>query len=220
MATENEKEERRIRVVIADDHPMMREGTRLLLERTADIQVVGTAGLGALALELAQTLRPDVLVLDVRLPDVSGIEVARRLRSGLPEIGIVVLTGYDDVGYYHALVKVGVRGYLRKTSSGEEIIAAVRAVAKGAKVLGYEGSRSAAGGEKEALTAREYEVLCMLVDGHRNGEIADELNVSLKTVEFHVSHIMQKLGARSRAEAVAIVLERGLVQPERGGEAL
>jgi DNA-binding NarL/FixJ family response regulator len=203
----------RIRVAIVDDHPMMREGTRLALQQMADIEVVGIAEDGASALDLVRQLCPDVLVLDVRLPDMSGIEVAERVRSEQPRVGILVLTGYEDVGYFHALVRLGVHGYLRKSASADQIANAVRTVGNGNSALELGELPMPLPGGKEALTAREYEVLRLLVAGRRNGDIADMLSLSLKTVEFHVSHILQKLGARSRAQAVSMALEQRLVLP-------
>lgn len=203
------KGERRTRVVIVDDHPMLREGTRALLEKTPDIEVVGTAGQGTEALRVVAELRPDVLILDVRLPDVSGVEVTRRVREAFPEVAILILTGYDDVGYLRALLDLGIKGYLRKTAKGDEIIDAVRLVAKGKKVLDTGGADN---GEFVGLvTARERDMLRMIGAGMRNSDIADALGLSSKTVEFHISNLLQKLGARSRTEAILKAQQLGLI---------
>lgn len=203
------------RVLIIDDHPMVREGTRALLERSATIKVVGALGEGVAALWLVHELQPDVVLLDVRLPDISGIEVARQLRAEFPAVKVLVVTGYDEIGYARALLQLGVRGYLAKSASGAELIAAVRAVAAGNQVLTAEAARVIIEGRNAPLTAREHEVLQRLVAGRRNAEIANDLSLSLKTVEFHVRNVLQKLGARSRAEAVSFALQRGIHLTER-----
>src|SRR5689334_15656218 len=192
-------ERRPIRVLIVDDHPMAREGTRALLERSAAIEVVGAVGEGFAALWLLRELQPDIVLLDVRLPDISGIEVARQLRTEFPTVKVLVVTGYDEIGYARALLQLGVRGYLAKSASGAELVAAVRAVAAGNQVITAEAARGIVEGRNDPLTAREHEVLQRLVAGRRNAEIADDLCLSLKTVEFHVRNVLQKLGARSRA---------------------
>jgi DNA-binding NarL/FixJ family response regulator len=202
---------RPIRVVVVDDHPMLRQGTQALLERTADIQMVGATGEGSAVFRLLQSQRPDVLVLDVHLPDMSGVEVARQVRAEFPEVAVLVLTGYEEAGYIRALVRLGVRGYLGKSASGEDIVGAIRAVAQGRTVLVSEGVRAALRTDAATLTEREQDVLELLVAGRRNQEIAESLSVSLKTVEYHVGHVLEKLGVRSRAEAIRTALDRGLV---------
>lgn len=204
-----------IRVLLVDDHPMLRAGTRAALEATPDIEVVGSTGEGVAALHLVEALRPDVLLLDIRLPDMSGVAVAQRVRAVYPEVAILVLTGYDDSGYLRALHQLGVRGYLRKTASGEEIIAAVRAAAR-ARPADESCSAEAPPVpldffEVEPLSGREQEVLRFLAAGLRNTEIADRLNLAVKTVEFHVSNVLEKLGARSRTEAVLRARQLGLI---------
>lgn len=206
-------ERRPIRVLIVDDHPMAREGTRALLERSAAIEVVGAVGEGFAALWLLRELQPDIVLLDVRLPDISGIEVARQLRTEFPTVKVLVVTGYDEIGYARALLQLGVRGYLAKSASGAELVAAVRAVAAGNQVITAEAARGIVEGRNDPLTAREHEVLQRLVAGRRNAEIADDLCLSLKTVEFHVRNVLQKLGARSRAEAIGLALQHGIHHP-------
>lgn len=200
-----------IRVVVVDDHPILREGTRTFLERAPEVEAVAAAGDGASALALVAQHQPDVLLLDVHLPDMSGVEVTRRVREEFPGVAVLILTGYDDMGYARALLQLGVQGYLRKTVSGEEMLAAIRAVAEGRTVLISEMASKALGSENEPLTPREQEVLQLLAAGRRNAEIASALAVSVKTVEFHISHVLEKLGARSRAEAIGKALQLGLV---------
>ena len=203
-----------IRVVIVDDHPMLREGTRALLDARPGIAVAGVAGEGAAALRLVAELRPDVLLLDVQLPDLSGIEVARRVRDAHPAVAILVLTNYEEAGYVRALLQLGARGYLGKAASGDEIAAAVRAVARGEGSVLSPTARAVLGAGAVELTARETEVLQLLAVARRNGEIARELSISENTVEFHVRHLLQKFGARSRAEAVLKARQAGYVPPD------
>lgn len=203
-----------LRVVIVDDHPLLREGTRTLLARQAGIAVVGATGEGAEALRLVAELQPDVLLLDVQLPDLSGVEVARRVRAAHPAVAILILSNYEEAGYVRALLRLGVRGYLGKTMSGDQIVAAVRAVAQRQTTVLSEAARAALGEGGVDLTVRELQVLQLLAAGRRNGEIARELSISENTVEFHVRHVLQKLGARSRMDAVRKARHQGLAVPE------
>lgn len=203
-----------VRVFIVDDHPMLREGTQSSFERAPGIQVVGTAGDGSSALEQIATNPPDVLVLDIRLPDMSGVDVARQVRALFPQVGIVILTGYDDVHYARRLAQLDIQGYLRKTASSDEIVNAVRCVAAGGKVFDPEIVRvlEDSNDVPESLTARELDVLRMIADGKRNAEIADGLALSVKTVEMHISNLLAKIGARSRAEAIRTAYQQGLLR--------
>jgi DNA-binding NarL/FixJ family response regulator len=176
---------------------------------------VGTAGDGAAALRLIAERQPDVLLLDVHLPGLSGVEVARQTRARFPRVAILVLTGYDDLGDARALVRLGVQGYLPKTASGEQIVAAIRTVARGETVLISKAAQAALGRGVGPLTAREDEVLRLLAAGKRNAEIAAALAVSVSTVEFHLSNLFQKLGATSRTEAIRLAREQGLTPPAR-----
>jgi len=200
-----------VRVIVVDDHPMLREGTEALLARAPGIIVVGAAGEGGTALGLIEERRPDVLLLDLRLPDMSGIEVARQVRRRYPAVAILVLTGFDDAGYVRALQQLGVRGYLDKSVGGGQIIAAIRAVAAGGTVLVSEALHGAAA--VEPLTAREHEVLALVAAGRRNKEIALALRVSEKTVEFHVTNLFVKLRVQSRTEVALKAREYGLLGP-------
>lgn len=203
-------EQKLIRVIIVDDHPMVREGTQALLEQSLTIKVVGTLGEGLGVPRLVRELQPDVLLLDVRLPDVSGIEVVRQMRTEFPTVKVLIVTGYDEIGYARVLLQLGVHGYLAKTASGEEILAAVHAVASGNRRFAAEAARVSVENGKDLLTAREHEVLQLLVAGLRNAEIGAALCVSVKTVEYHARNVLQKLGARSRSEAVRFALQQGI----------
>jgi len=147
-----------------------------------------------------------VLLLDLHLPDMSGLEVARRVRAEAPEVAVVVITGYEDASYLRALLQIGVRGYLRKTMSGLEIVDALKDVVAGRAVIAHP-----AGNSVELLTTREDEVLRLMASGSRSGEIATQLGVSIKTVEFHIGHVLEKVGARSRTEAVLRARQHGLI---------
>ncbi len=200
-----------MRVVLVDDHPVVREGTRTILERALGVEVVGEAGTGAEALRQVDEQRPDVLLLDVHLPDVSGVEVARAVRASHREVAVVAYTGLADAGYARALLQLGVRAYLRKDASSESLVAALRAVAAGQTVLETAAARAALAAEPDPLTAREDQVLQLLAAGRRNAEIAESLGLRRQTVEFHLHNVFQKLGVRSRTEAVARARQRGLI---------
>jgi DNA-binding NarL/FixJ family response regulator len=199
------------RIVIADDHPVMLEGTAQLFAECPDLLVVGTATTGEETLQLVAALTPDLLILDIRLPDISGIAVAKAIRKNAPDVCILVLTGYDDPAYAKALAKLGVQGMLAKTTPGSDIVEAVRRIRIGERLpmeapAPFEQSIA-------TLTEREQTVLGLLAAGYRNREMAERLQVSLKTVEFHVSKLLEKLGVRSRTEAMGRAIALGLIAP-------
>jgi DNA-binding NarL/FixJ family response regulator len=193
---------RAIRVVLVDDFPLLREGLQACLEEAGGIDVVGATGKGVDVLHLVRRLRPDVLVLDLVLPDVNGVEVARQVRATHPAVAVLILTGRDDLGCFSALVQVGIQGYLSKAAPTDELVRAIRAVASGGTWLVSEGARAVSGNSARTLTVRECEVLRLLDTGRTYQEIAGTLGVSVNTVEFHVRQVYAKLGARSRIEAV------------------
>ncbi len=210
-----------IRVLLVDDHHVVRECLRLHLELSLGATIVGEAATAAEALRLVAETGPDVLVLDVRLPDASGVAVARWVRRALPGVAIVVYTGYNDPLARRQLLGLGVRGYLSKTARVSEVVSAIERVASGETVLApapdtpTEGN-SAAETEgiaelQEPLTAREQEVLELLAAGYRNAEIAAELGMGVHTVEFHVGHVLQKLGVRTRTAAAMKAQRLGLL---------
>jgi DNA-binding NarL/FixJ family response regulator len=212
-----------LRVLIVDDHQMFREGIRRRLEQEPDINVVGEAASAEEALAKVAQTDPAIVLLDIRLPRISGIELARRLRQEWPDLRILVLTGYDFDQYVRALAQVGVAGYLLKTAPQDALVQAIREVASGGGVLPppiaskllrhYSASstqvQSGIAGE---LTLREIEVLELLHQGMRNAEIAKRLSISPRTVEAHVCSIISKMGARSRTEAIHVATEKGLIK--------
>lgn len=206
-----------IRVVLADDHPVVRAGIRNLLEKVVDIEVVGEASTGQEALNMVENVHPDVLLLDMELPDIKGTEVAKMLQSGKSPVKILALSAYDDGVYIRELLELGAAGYLIKEEAPETIVEAVRGVAYGEQ--GWVSRRIAAqmvswvrGDEREGLklTAREMEVLKHVVSGKTNQNIAHELGISEKTIEKYMEAIFAKLGVASRVEAAVYAVREGL----------
>jgi DNA-binding NarL/FixJ family response regulator len=198
-----------IRIVLADDHFVTREGTRRVLDSQPDMDVVAEAADGGETIRLAQAVRPDVLVLDISMPRVNGIEVARQIRNTLPGTRIVVLTGYDNRQYAEALARLGVDGFLSKTAAAGQLIGAIRAAHAGVRTSVRETTSDRA--DVEEPTPRELEVLHLVAEGRRNREIADQLSTTVRTVEFHLGNLFRKLSARSRTEVVHRARARGLL---------
>jgi DNA-binding NarL/FixJ family response regulator len=206
------------RVVLVDDHPIVRAGIRNLVEKAPDIEVVGEASNGAEALRLAQELTPDVLLLDMEMPGLKGVEVAQQLKQAGSSVHILALSAYDDSQYILSLLATGAAGYLTKDEVPETIIEAVRGVSRGEQ--GWVSRRVAAkmaawthGEEsgKGALTNREVEVLKWVVAGKTNQEIGATLGISEKTVEKHLEAVFRKLGVASRVEAAVLAVKEGIV---------
>ena len=203
----------RIRILTVDDHPLMREGTAAMIRSQADMQLVAEAANSSEALERFREHQPDVTLMDIRLPDRSGIDTVIAIRSEFPEARILMLTTFEgDVEIQRAL-QAGARGYMLKSMPPSELLAGIRDVHAGRKRIPPEVAAHLAEhlGE-EALTARELEVLQQIAGGNRNRDIAGRLFITEETVKVHVKHIMEKLGAKDRTDAVAIALRRGIIQ--------
>lgn len=205
-----------IRVFVVDDNPVVRHGLISILRYEPDMEVVGDAADGEAAVQLILEQRPDVVLLDLRLPKLSGIEVMRQVRPQLPHTHFLVLTTYDTDEYISPALAAGAQGYLLKDALPDELAAGVRAVTRGAAALEPEVAarlleRMAEGERGDELSARELDVLRLLVGGASNKAIAVQLSLSENTIKTHISRIFAKLGVQSRAEAVAVALQRGLV---------
>ena len=210
----------KIRIVLADDHVILRQGTRQLLEHEPDIEVVGEASNGAEAVELVSKLKPDIVIIDVAMPHMNGIEATKKIKEILPGTKILVLTGYDYDEYIFSLLEIGAAGYLLKDVSGDDLVGAVRAVYQGEPVLHPAVMRKLMNRFKtpttrqtdtpiDVLSEREMEVLKLAVSGKSNKDIADGLNISLRTVQAHMRSIFNKLGVGSRSEAIVSGLKKG-----------
>jgi two-component system, NarL family, response regulator LiaR len=209
-----------IRVVLADDHALVREGTAELLERGRGVRVVGQAADGPEAVRLVQHLQPDVLLLDVAMPGLDGLEVARRVRAASPRTAVIALSAHDEEPYVLAMLEAGASGYLSKSSRGHEVLQAVRAAAAGETVFSGEIARTVTrralhrAAESTPLTSRELDVLRAAARGLPNKQIALELGMSSRTVQTHLTRIFAKLGVSSRTEAVLVAMRQGLVRPD------
>ncbi len=215
-------ETRAIRVVLADDHAVVRKGICEFLEEAGDIQVVAEAATGAEAVDLTLEHQPDVVVLDIQMPEMSGIEATRQIKAQAPGVHVLVLTAYDDDPYIFAMLQAGASGYVLKTAPSEELVRAVQAVARGesaldpavtAKVMAQlaSGRPSGAQATVEGLTERELEVLRLAAQGDTNRAIGHKLGISDRTVQGHLANIFGKLGVSTRTEAVLLALKQGWI---------
>jgi two-component system response regulator NreC len=211
------------RILLAEDHGTVREGIKLLVNAQPDMEVVGEAGDGAAVLEEAERLHPDMVVMDISMPEMNGLLATKRLRRMCPDVKILTLTRHTDDGYLQQLIKAGVNGYVLKQSAPSELINAIRAVNEGksyidpalaTKVMGGFVGRSVSlrGESGNAVTDREIEVLRLIAWGYSNKEIAQQLDISVKTVEAHKTNTMRKLGMNSRIDIVRYAILRGWLQ--------
>jgi len=214
-----------LRVLLADDHILVREGTRQILEREPDLHVVAEAGDGREAIDLVKREQPDVVIMDISMPVMNGIEATKGIKEIAPKTAVLVLTAYDDDQYVFAILEAGAAGFLLKNARGSSLIDAVRRVARGESVLhpaiAQKVLRRVTRKEPEedeiaadSLTERELEVLKLAARGLSNREIADDLVVSPRTVQSHMANIFGKLQVGSRTEAVMVGLRRGWLQLE------
>lgn len=212
-----------IRVILADDHAIVRDGLRLLLNAQTDIEVIGEAADGRSAVKMVAQLQPDVLVMDIVMPELNGIEAARIIREKNPEIQIVILSMHSNTEHIYRALQGGVRGYLLKESAGEEVVSAVRAVHVGKRYLSQKITEtlvddyvvqkeiSPAKSPIESLSDREREVLQLVVEGKSSAKIAETLHLSTKTVETYRSRLMRKLGVNDLPALVKLAIQHGVI---------
>ena len=212
-----------IKILIADDHALVRDGTRQILEHEQDLKVVAEAGDGEETVELAARFKPDVAIVDISMPKLDGIEATRQIKALCPSIAVLILTAYDDEQFIFSLLEAGAAGYLLKSIRGHQLVDAVRAVYAGESVLHPSVARKVldrfvtSSGKprkpesQEVLSEREMEVLRLLTRGLSNKDIADELCLSMRTVQAHLGRIFNKMNVGSRTEAVVCALKKGWV---------
>jgi DNA-binding NarL/FixJ family response regulator len=209
-----------MRVLIADDHGIVRSGLRLLLERQPDIEVVAEAADGAEAREIAVRERPDLAILDVKMPKLTGLQATREIKQQAPDVAVLILSMHDDERYLFEALKAGASGYVLKAQADTDLLTAIRAVERGEPFLTPEAQRALisdvlerGGGGDEDLTPREEEIVKLVAEAHTTRQIAEILHLSEKTVENHRANAMRKLGMRDRVELVRYAIRRGLVEP-------
>jgi NarL family two-component system response regulator LiaR len=211
------------RILIADDHAMLREGMHNLLSQEKDFDVVGEAANGEEAVRLAKELKPDIVIMDVVMPKLNGLEATKQVRQESPATALLILTAYSDIQYIIGLLEVGAAGYLLKNAPGKDVVKAIRAVRSGESVLDPEVTRklvqrlaslSRGSDEREPggqLTAREMEILKWAARGMSNKEMSEKLFISLRTVKAHMTNIFNKLGCSSRTDAIIKGLKQGYI---------
>jgi NarL family two-component system response regulator LiaR len=214
----------KVRVLVADDHALMREGVKALLAATDDIEVVGEAEDGDDAVREVRRLDPEIVLMDVAMPGLGGLEATLAIRKERPDVKILVLTQYDDREYVARFLKAGVSGYVLKRAAASELVSAIRAAHRGGLVLDPSVAREVlddpsrgpaselATDPYETLTDREKQVLKLVAEGVSNKEIADSLDISVKTAMAHREHLMEKLGVHNRTELIRFALKRGVIR--------
>jgi NarL family two-component system response regulator LiaR len=211
------------RIMIADDHAMLREGMRNLLEKEKDFELVGEAADGEAAVQLAARIKPDIIIMDIVMPKLNGVEATKQIKQVSPATALLILTAYSDIRYIIGLLEAGACGYLLKNSPGNDVVRAIRAVRSGESVLDSEVTRklvqrlaslSKSPDERETsgqLTSREMEILKWAARGLSNKELSDKLFISLRTVKAHMTNIFNKLGCSSRTDAIIKGLKQGYI---------
>jgi len=229
MSKTGAERSRRIRLLLADDHAVLRAGLRALLNAEPDMKVIGEAENGQQAVDMARALQPDVVLMDVTMPVMSGPEATRRIKAAQPEVCVLALTMHDDTSYLRDILEAGGSGYVLKEAASDELLSAIRAVYQGGTFLHpshtkallddmldrsrVHGEPAGERGERyQLLSDREAQVFKLVALGHRNSEIAEMLHLSVKTVETYKARLMQKLGLRSRAALVRYALELGILE--------
>jgi two-component system response regulator NreC len=214
-----------VRLLLVDDHPIVRTGLRMLFQSEPGMVIVGEVDGGAAAIEAVQRLHPDVVIMDVAMPDINGIEATRQIKANNPETAVLALTMHEDEQYFFAMLNAGASGYIPKRAAPDDLVSAIRVVAEGnfflystlarflIKDMSEQGPASA-GATIESLTPRETEVLTYIAEGYTSREIAETLVISVKTVERHRENIMTKLDIHNRVELVKFAIRKGLIQPE------
>jgi DNA-binding NarL/FixJ family response regulator len=210
-----------MKILVADDHGIVRAGIRLLLERQLDLEVVAEAADGVEAVEQALSVRPDLCILDVGMPRLTGLQAAREIRSHLPNARVLILSMHDDEHYLFEALKAGASGYVLKREADQDLVGAIRAVGNGEAFLTNAAERSiirewmddGAQGPAVPLTPREEEVVKLIAEAYTNTQIAEILHLAEKTVESHRANVLRKLGMRDRVELVRYAIKRGLVEP-------
>jgi two-component system, NarL family, response regulator LiaR len=232
--TEGPSSPARARLLIADDHDLVREGLRAVLQAEEDLAVVGEATDGQEALQMCRSLRPDLVLMDVRMPKMDGLEATRAIKEEMPEVSVVMVTMHENPDYLLEAIRAGAAGYILKDAEGERLVGAVRRTLSGESPLNQDlamqllvrmaneaeqdGSPPRANKRQDStpagITQREIEVLRLLAQGRSNPEIAEELQISRGTVKIHVQHIIAKLGVSDRTQAAVRAIELGLLHPE------
>ena len=214
----------KIRVLLADDHTILRAGLRMMIDAQPDIEVVGEASDGRQALNEAQRLQPDIVLMDITMPEMNGIEATRQIKRAMDSTRVLILTMHENEEYLFQVLRAGASGYILKEAAGAELISAIRIVCSGrfymspsaqSMMVGDYLQRVRSGEERDsysALTEREREILKLVAEGHTNNQIAERLFISPKTVDTHRTHIMDKLNLHSRAELVKYAMRRGLLE--------
>ena len=212
-----------ITIILADDHAILREGLRLILNKESEFDVVGEASDGKEIIQLVEKLNPDIVVMDITMPKLNGLEATRQIKKKFPEVGIIILTVHETEEYVYQVFQAGASGFLCKKSAHKDLVYAIRSVYEGEYFISPHVSRSVVNeyisktgrhtteDNFESLTEREREILQLIAEGHPNKIISDQLNLSIKTIETHRSNIMQKLGVHNTAGLVRFAIKKGIV---------